>query len=166
MGKILPVLLILIGLGGGVGAGLALRPDHSEVVEINPCGDVTADEHATEVALPTTTAEANLLDYVKMNNQFVIPVVDEAKVQALVVLSLSLEVAPGGQELIYEREPKLRDVFLQVLFDHANSGGFDGVFTNGRNMTILRDSLKKVAVQTLGPIVLDVLILDVVRQDV
>ena len=81
-------------------------------------------------------------------------------------MSLSVEVTSGGQELIYEREPKLRDAFLQVLFDHANAGGFDGTFTNGRNMTILRDSLKEIAVTTLGSVITDVLVIDVVRQDI
>ena len=52
MGKILPILLIIIGVGGGIGAGLALRPDPAATVEINPCGDgelhaaAVTDDHA------------------------------------------------------------------------------------------------------------------------
>lgn len=167
MGKILPIILALIGLGGGLGAGIALRPDPTEVVEINPCGDDAAnhDQEISNHANGSATQEGKL-DYVKMNNQFVVPVVSDAKVNALVVLSISLEVAAGGQEIIYEREPKLRDAFLQVLFNHANAGGFEGTFTNGRNMSILRDALQETAVKTLGSVVSDVLIVDIVRQDV
>ena len=163
MGKILPILLALVGLGGGIGAGIALRPDPAEMVSINPCGD----ENASVVAMHEEVVEKDLgvLDYVKLNNQFVIPVVQDAMVSSLVVMSISLEVSTGGQEIIYEREPKLRDAFLQVLFDHANSGGFNGTFTNGRNMTILRDALQKVAIQVLGNVVTEVLIVDLVRQD-
>jgi len=163
MGKILPVFLALIGLGGGVGAGMALRPAPQEVVAINPCGDVTAQH--TVVPEPASSEPA-VVDYVKMNNQFIIPVVNDGRVSALVVMSLSLEVTTGGQELIFSREPKIRDAFLQVLFDHANAGGFDGNFTNGRNMTVLRDALRETAIKILGPTVTDVLIMDVVRQDV
>ena len=161
MGKLVPIILALIGLGGGVGTGLLLRPEPAEIVAINPCGDM---EQVHVIA--AAPVDESKLDYVKMNNQFVIPVVKNEAVSALVVLSLSIEVTPGGQELIYEREPKLRDAFLQVMFDHANSGGFEGEFTNGRNMTILRDALQAVAVSTLGAVITDVLIVDIVRQDV
>lgn len=163
MRKILPVLIALLGLGGGIGSGIFFRPAPKEIVVIDPCGE---ESDSYETAKPGSADGEGELDYVKLNNQFVVPVVQDALVSALVVLSLSLEVSAGGQEIIYEREPKLRDAFLQVLFDHANSGGFDGVFTNGRNMTILRDALKETAVKTLGGVVLDVLIIDVVRQDV
>lgn len=162
MGKLLvPLILGLIGLGGGIGAGIKFRPP-PEVVEMNPCGDVSHD-----VAMDHNNSdEPTVLDYVKLSNQFVVPVVHDGKVASLVVLSLSLEVGTGGQEIIYEREPKLRDAFLQVLFDHANSGGFDGAFTNGHKMTILRNALKITATQILGAVSSDVLIVDLVRQDV
>jgi len=165
MGKLLPVLFAIVGLAGGVGAGLALRAPPEEIVDSVPCDDIDTDvTHAKTT--PAIVDKDAVLDYVKLSNQFVIPVVKEGKVTALVVMSLSVEVTSGGQELIYEREPKLRDAFLQVLFDHANAGGFDGTFTNGRNMTILRDSLKEIAVTTLGSVITDVLVIDVVRQDI
>jgi hypothetical protein len=83
----------------------------------------------------------------------------------MVVLSLSLEVAPGSTEAVYEREPKLRDALLQVLFDHANVGGFSGSFTDGSNLILLRTSLKEASALVLGTIVRDVLITDIARQD-
>jgi flagellar FliL protein len=83
----------------------------------------------------------------------------------MVVLSLSLEVAPGHTEDVYSREPKIRDAFLQVLFDHANSGGFRGSFTDGSNLVVLRRALQEKAVAVLGDIVTDVLITEIARQD-
>ena len=65
------------------------------------------------------------MEYVKLSNQFVVPVVKGKTVVSLVVLSLSLEVPEGQKDAVFRREPKLRDSFLQVLFDHANIGGFD-----------------------------------------
>ncbi len=62
-------------------------------------------------------------------------------------------------------EPKLRDVFLRVLFDHANAGGFSGSFTKTTRMNTLRMGLLEAAQKALGPVVSDVLIVDVVRQD-
>jgi hypothetical protein len=92
-------------------------------------------------------------------------VVEDGRVAAMVVLSLSLEVEAGNTEAVYQREPKLRDVFLQVLFDHANMGGFSGSFTDGSNLVVLRTSLKEAAALILGTVVQDVLITDIARQD-
>lgn len=105
-------------------------------------------------------------EYVRLNNQFVVPVIEGTKVAALVVLSLSIEVGAGEQEKVFAREPKLRDAFLQALFDHANAGGFEGAFTRGEQMRDLRGSLLEAAVRILGAIASDVLIIDIVRQDV
>lgn len=166
MRKILPILLALIGLGAGVGAGMTLRPEPNEFATLGPCGE-TPNSH--DIAELTEDGEPqidnNALDYVKLNNQFVVPVVKEGAVAALVVLSLSLEMTSGGPELVYQREPKLRDAFLQVLFDHANTGGFDGSFTSGQNMDNLRHALREAANKALGSVVSDVLIVDVARQD-
>jgi hypothetical protein len=83
----------------------------------------------------------------------------------MVILSLSLEVATGTSEQVYSREPKLRDGFLQVLFDHANSGGFKGSFTDSSNLVLLRRTLMETARSILGEVVQDVLISDIARQD-
>lgn len=104
-------------------------------------------------------------DYVKLSNQFVVPVVEDGRVAAMVILSLSLEVPAGTAETVFAREPKLRDVFLQVLFEHANAGGFRGAFTDGANLKLLRRTLLEAAGEVLGDLVSDVLIVDIVRQD-
>ncbi|AMY68043.1 flagellar basal body-associated FliL family protein [Frigidibacter mobilis] len=159
--KLLPILLALVGLGAGLGAGLALKPEPE------------MDADAEDVCAPTEALAAEAAvgekivthEYVKMNNQFVVPVVAGGRISALVILSISLEVQLATGEQVYQREPRLRDGFLQVLFDHANAGGFDGAFTDANNMTMLRHALLEVAQKALGPIVSDVLIVDIVRQD-
>jgi flagellar FliL protein len=162
--KIIPIVLALIGLGGGVGAGLFLRPEegHSAATdEAAPKDAAHSEDESSEEADP----EEGSPEYVKMNNQFVVPVVEDGRVASMVVLSLSLEVAAGNTEAVYQREPKLRDAFLRVLFDHANVGGFSGSFTDGANLVVLRTSLKEAAALVLGPVVIDVLITDIARQD-
>lgn len=167
LGKILPVLLAIIGLGAGVGAGIALRPEPDPMAMESPCGDVehTQTAHESDSTSSPDDAENSDYDYVKLNNQFIIPVVEEGRVGSLVVLSLSLEVEAGQNENIYRMEPKLRDLFLQVLFDHANSGGFSGSFTKSTRMNTLRTALLEAGQGVLGRQVSDVLITDVVRQD-
>lgn len=161
MRKILPIALALIGLGGGIGAGLMLRPEPDTSDEAH----ADDSDHAAAANAAAQGEAAAPPDYVKLNNQFVVPVVAEGRVSAMVVLSLSLEMEPGNTETVYQREPKLRDAFLQVLFDHANVGGFSGSFTDGSNLVVLRGSLKEAAAQILGTVVKDVLITDIARQD-
>jgi flagellar basal body-associated protein FliL len=162
--KILPILLALIGLGGGVAAGLVLRPEADHSADAAGATDKDA-EHPEGETSEETEPEEGAPEYVKMNNQFVVPVVEDGRVASMVVLSLSLEVAAGNTEAVYQREPKLRDAFLRVLFDHANVGGFSGSFTDGANLVVLRTSLKEAAALVLGTVVSDVLITDIARQD-
>lgn len=167
MKKLLPILLGLIGLSGGAGAGYVLRPHGETPVETAtncPPGPEAATADDMPPAEHAAEAEAHT-EFVKMNNQFVIPVVENGAVAAMVILSLSLEVRTGDSEKVFEREPKLRDAFLQAMFNYANSGGFNGSFTQPSNMDLLRTTLLEVARKTVGATVSDVLIQDIVRKD-
>jgi hypothetical protein len=162
MKKLIPVLLALIGLTAGGGAGYFLRPPPEEALAENPCGEGAAP--ATQEAEPVAEGEPTV-EYVKLNNQFVIPIVENGQVTALVILSLSLEVKVGATEKVYAAEPKLRDNLLQVMFDHANAGGFKGAFTDTANMETLRKALLEASRSVLGNVVTGVLVSDIVRQD-
>lgn len=168
--KLLPLLLAIMGLGAGVGAGLVLRPASEGAAEAT-LSDQTAEDHAAGGSVaPATPAKAvaqegAAFDYARLNNQFVVPVLVDGQVTGLVVLTLSIEVTGGNTETIYSREPKLRDGFLVVLFDHAAAGGFDGDFTAPTKMAALRRALTEQARRILGPIANDVLIQDIIRQD-
>lgn len=167
MRKIIPLLLIVFGIGGGLTAGYFLRPTSAESAELPECKmpDTAETSHGADGVHESHDAPG-LPDYVKMNNQFVIPVVAQDRVASMVVLSLSLEITSGKREEVFAREPKLRDMFLQVLFDHANIGGFHGAFTSANNMTALREALLDAARSVMGKDVSDVLITDIARQDV
>lgn len=166
MKKLIPLLLPVIGIGVGVGAGLFLQPSPQHQTE-TPAAETG---HAEQTAASTHSDEHGETihdpQYVKLNNQFVVPIIDHDMVTSIVVLSLSLELMSGDSESVYAKEPKLRDGFLQVLFDHSNMGGFHGTFTNTSKMDTLRRSLLSVARQAVGGNVSDVLITDLARQDV
>ncbi|MFB9148538.1 flagellar basal body-associated FliL family protein [Roseovarius ramblicola] len=155
---LLPVLMAIAGAGAGVGAGLLLVPAPAA-----PPGD-TAATPATDTG-PDTAPDTGPSDFIGLNNQFIVPILEDERIGAMVVLSLSIEVVPGNAEAVYAREPKLRDGFLQVLFDHANRGGFDGEFTNADSMDVLRRMLSEVARDLLGEVARRVLITAITRQD-
>lgn len=167
--KLLPIILLIIGTGAGVGAGIMLKPAPEEHVEGEE--GATDEAHGEKVAKPKASKkedgekEEPTVEYVKLPNQFVVPVVHGEKITSLVVLTLNLEVEAGTAEGVRAREPKLRDLFLRVLFDHANMGGFRGSFTKSENMDLLREGLREVAQKEMGETIQDVLILDIVRQD-
>ncbi|WP_400085178.1 flagellar basal body-associated protein FliL [Yoonia sp. R78084] len=161
---LIPVILLLAGTGAGAGAGLFLTPPKQQDAE--SALDCPTPEGAIETSgVPDAAAASPEREYAKLNNQFIIPVVEDEMVAALVVMSLNLEVTVGSRTAIFAAEPKLRDRFLQVMFDHANNGGFSGNFTTGTKMRALRNELLRVAQDISGPSVTDVLVIDLVRQD-
>ncbi len=164
---IVPLILLLGGVGAGVGAGLFLVSEPEELVAENPCGDAGVIEASAE-PIEATPEPAALGDreFARMNNQFVVPIVIQDRVTAMMVISLSIEVETGGKEAVFSYEPRLRDAFLQVMFDHANMGGFNGAFTASSNMRVLREALRDAAFETMQGHITDVLIVDMVRQDV
>jgi len=168
MAKLFPLLLIVLCVAGGAGAGLFLRPEQPAKVQ-------TSTEQA-ETCLPTgeppvvpamaPAAASGPSEFVKFSNQFVIPLLGDQTVEAMVILSLSLEVSQGEKESVYAQEPRLRDAFLRVLFDHANTGGFDtGVMTSA-GLDDLRAALREVALKHDPDAIRDVLIADLVRQEI
>ena len=182
MKKLLPLILLFIGAGAGVGAGIFLRPEAS-TVETPQSDEKPAKESADDDAHKDDAHkdakkkdhgddhsddrdEKGGLEYAKLSNQFVVPIVSGDQITALVVLALSMEVPEGQLETVFRREPKLRDSFLQVLFDHANIGGFEGNFTDALVLRRLRDALREVAQKDLGKeVAKDVLIVEIARQD-
>lgn len=183
MKMLFPVILAIIGLAGGVTAGHFLKPasdpamtaegDHGAPAADHGDGghggghmDPPPEDPSTiPAAADHDPEEDGKYEYIALDKQFVVPLVNETRVQAMIILSLSLEATLDGVDMVHRRSPKLRDVFLQVLFRHAHSGGFDGVFTGGQAMADLRAGLRDAAKGVLGDAVHDVLVTDIVRQD-
>ncbi len=184
MKKILiPVVMLVVGLGGGAGAAwviatfLSAPPEAADagagpVAESTPPADgAPADEaHGTETPPspsdgagdPAVPEDA---EFLRLNDQFMVPLVRGDRVAALVVITLGLEIGAGQSEAVRSREPRLRALLLQTLFDHANTGAFEGMFTASSNMRILRESLTRAAQEVSGDTIRAVLVLDIVRQD-
>ncbi|GAB5448930.1 flagellar basal body-associated FliL family protein [Gymnodinialimonas sp.] len=175
---LLPIILLFVGVGGGVGAGLMFGGGSAPATEeragedeadADPEAQAEGDDAAGDADLgePARVEPAGEgTEYVRINNQFVVPIVRNGSVRSLVVMSLSLEVDIGGSSAIFDLEPRLRDSFLRVMFAHANAGGFDGRFTEAAAMAPLRSALREAAQGVLGRgSTHDVLITDITRQD-
>ncbi|MDW3223533.1 MAG: flagellar basal body-associated FliL family protein [Paracoccaceae bacterium] len=171
MKKLLPIIMLLIGSGAGVGAGIFMRPPPTAVDQenamIDPIGsEQELDEVEASANIPGAASSAEGMEYVKLPNQFVVPLVEKDRISAMVVMALSVEVAAGASTEVIDKEPKLRDEFLRVLFDYATIGGFSGSFINNENLDVLRSDLREAAKRVMGSDVAnDVLIFEIARQD-
>ncbi|MCL6286029.1 flagellar basal body-associated FliL family protein, partial [Ruegeria sp. 2012CJ41-6] len=162
MRKLLLFILPPVGIALGVFAGTALTGGEKEPM-------VESEQDAPKKKKKPKSKDGTKSgghEFLKMSKQFVVPLLDGEHLAGLANLALSLEVEPGTSEPFYAREPKLRDAFLQVLFDHANTGGFDGAFTMSGKLDPLRQALLDAAQYELGDdAVHAVLIVDIARQD-
>lgn len=163
MSKLLSVLIVLAGLAAGLGAGHVLRPQ-PDLPDLPD--DTEVSESLSPPAASTRPRESSDVETVAMREQFVVPIITAGAVRAMMVISLAVEVAPGETARVASRESRLRDAFLQVMFDHANSGGFDGVFTANTAMQGLRMALREAAQNIIGESARDVLITEFFRRDV
>ncbi|MEE4189548.1 MAG: flagellar basal body-associated protein FliL [Roseobacter sp.] len=164
MRKLMPILLLLLGTGAGVGAGVYLRPEPELVEEAEMSKEETETVEKDDTSDEKTAAIGK--EYIKLSNQFVVPIVEKDRIASMVVMTLSVEVPEGRGEDVYDLEPKIRDVFLRVLFDHAAIGGFAGAFLNNDNLDTVRTSLSNAASTDFGSdFISDVLIFEIARQD-
>ena len=159
--KILAILLVPLGLIGGLAGGHFLAPPPPEEVKEEKPKDDAKMAKKKPPKLDLSNA-----DYAKLDKHFIIPVVEEGAVSALVVITMAIEVNKESRDLVFEHEPKLRAEFLNVFFNHAQSGGFSGVFIQTQAMNDLRASLNAAAWSVLGEAAHQVLITSMTRQDV
>jgi hypothetical protein len=165
MKKLFPALMLLVGTGAGVGAGVYLRPELVPALDADeaasPENEKVVIEHAAGDSVP-----ANGKEYIKLSNQFVVPLVEKDRIASMIVMTLSVEIPEGQGQKVYDLEPKIRDVFLRVLFDHAAIGGFRGAFLHNENLDTVRTSLRNAALSNFGEdFIGDVLIFEIARQD-
>lgn len=169
---LIPLVLALVGLVGGAAAGYFLKP--APHLEPAPCLDehgaaqppeaCASEEELAMLGEPTEEADG-LTAYVDMERQFIIPLVAEGRVDALMVMTLAIEVDSAAYEEVALKKPKLRDAMLKSLFDHAYSGGFNGDFTAEYVMRDLRRSLIAASRRVAGEPVRNVLVTDIIKQE-
>lgn len=180
---LLPIVLAVLGLGGGLAGGQMLRPPPVEEDQgdgLNEAAEPTAETEAERLARierdlegyerPERTETPAIDDvgivYHKLDKQFIVPVIAQGRVQSLMVISIALRITEGYGTTVFDHEPKLRDEFLQTLFIHGQSEGFATIFQKPHVLADLRDSLLQAAKRVLGDVAHEVLLTNIVRKDV
>ena len=160
---VLPVLSLLVGLGGGGAAAIMLGPAASEQhgAGVDPSGAAEEDS-----ATHDDGEDEGPTEIVKLPNQFVVPVIVNKSVRSMVILTVALEVEQGQADFVRTLEPKLRDTFLDELFNLAAMGGFRDELISRKTLEIVRAALSQRARDVLRQKTVAVLVTDMARQDV
>ena len=172
MQKIIALVIVLFGVGGGLALGLALRPGGAAqgpdgAAEEHGAAESTADGHGGggESEAGHDGEITGERDYVKLGRQIIIPIVKGGKTEALILFDLALDVPSTMIERVHAAKPRLRDAFLRVLFAMSYTGAFSSTYTDERIVEELRQKLRAAARRLLGDEVAEVLILDIMRQE-
>ena len=179
MQKIIALVIVLFGVGGGLALGVALRPGDA----VPGPDDAAAGTHSAEAAGEHGATEPvgaghggedsagddgealSDRDYVTIGRQIIIPIVKGGKTQALMLFDLALDVPSSMAARTQAARPRLRDAFLRELFKMSYTGAFSSTYTDERVIEELRAKLRAVARRLLGDAVAEVLILDIMRQE-
>ena len=169
MKKILPVLIAVIGLVGGVVAGTVLKPAAAETTE-GPMAEGHSDDHSEKQASDHSDGHGEESDksdeyiYVGMEKPFFAPIVTGNNSGALVRIDIHLEIPGSLEEAARRHEPKLRDAFLKAVLNFSEDGGFGRVHS-GEGFEALRDDFLVNARKVLGPKVKNVLIGEILTRE-
>lgn len=155
MKLLFPLIFTVTGLGAGAAGGYFVPLDPETLPFLKQESTSSIEMLDTEIT-PT--------QIVKLNNQFIVPVIEDDGESSLVIMSLSLEVTEETSDSVFDLEPRLRDGIMKVLFEHSSHGGFSGRYYTEDKMSVLRKYLLESAQGVIGKDVQRILITDLVRQ--
>lgn len=163
---LLQPIMIAAAVGGGVFAGQMAK------ARLAPAPAAYEGSYAGEGAAPVAKSPDDLaksLDmntaYLKFKRQFVIPVLGDEGVEALVLLNIAISLNDGAKDDMFNHEPQFRDAFIRELLQMSDAGYFDAGLTAPSTYEAMRETLLRAARDITPEGVSDVLILDFARQD-
>ncbi len=193
MAKLLPIIIIVVGVLAGAGIGFVMKPaeetehaedasaddhgdGHGEAKKDDGHGDKKKDDHGKKADKKKKKKDSHggghgkksdspSAEYLEFRRQFIVPVVRENGVKAMLVLDLSLEMEPGTSSGAYSYEPKLRAALLETLFALSHTGLFSGEITAPEVTEVMEERLLITSRSVIGDKAKHVLTLGIVRQD-
>lgn len=179
MRRLLFLMVVLLGLAAGIGAGVALKPapvqeGAAPETDAEPSHEDAGEAgHVEAAAIPDPGVGAEADDhkpveersYITIGEQTIVPVVEGERTRALMLFELAVDVDPAARDAAISLEPRLRDAFLRELLKMSSTGAFTSTYTEDWVMDELRRNLSAAARKHLGAAVREVLVLDVMRQE-
>lgn len=160
----MPIFALFFGFAGGGTAAIVFAPAPKE--EHMPNSESgTSKTHSEASVDDKKDAASDNREIVKLPSQFVVPVILNNRVRAMVILAIALEVEAGQGDRVRELEPKLRDEFLAELFNLAAIDGFKDELITRKTLELVKRVLRVRSNEVLGMENVTVLITDMARQD-
>ena len=169
-----PLVLMIAVVGGAVAADFIRTGDSAKE---DSHGETEGKSHAKDDKASKDgkkkkgkdddhgdTASSSV-SYLKFKRQFVVPVMDQGKIEALVIMNLNLELNENAPENVYSLEPKLRDAIMRELLTMSDNNIFGKKLTSAESYETLRDTLLRASEAVVPEGIKDVLILDIARQE-
>ncbi|MBX2856096.1 MAG: flagellar basal body-associated FliL family protein [Rhodobacteraceae bacterium] len=191
---IVPLVIALVGLGGGVFMGAMLKPepmaeemakmdgdkkggkmqgDHgdghgkgdSEGHDDKGYGDDDHDDYEEdEYEAEYDPEDPEPVEYFELSRKLIVPIIEDNGDRAFVAMELHLELKEGGAKKAETHEPKIRDALLRTVIAFAHTGAFDDDAHPNETFKELAKELKRAAKRVLGDKVKSVLIGDLIKQ--
>ncbi|MEH6742007.1 flagellar basal body-associated FliL family protein [Hyphomonas sp.] len=120
-------------------------------------GHGSSDKHGDADAVDVT--------YYKFSREFVVPMIEDDRVQSLVILNLNLEVDTAISQELFSKEPVLRDNIMTTLVKLSSGGRTLNSITDVDNYETLRAMILTNLQNEIPEGIRNVLILDMARQD-
>lgn len=186
MKQIIPALIVAVFIAvGGVGgfllkgggsadASAASAPDHGGDAsdtheESSDHGEKKDDGHGKDKkgkgGHGKDTAASGDVSYYNFTREFVVPIIRDEQVVSLVILNLNLEVDNSISGKLFSMEPKLRDNIMTTLIGISNDGTTFNSMTQVENYEYIRSTILESLQEKVGKEILNVLIMDMARQD-
>ncbi len=105
------------------------------------------------------------VSFYKFSREFVVPIIRESRVDALVILNISLEVEGDTAQKLFTLDPKLRDNIMSTLIVLSNEPDLFDNMTQVENYERIRGEVLKNLRNVIPEGINNVLILDFAKQD-
>lgn len=106
------------------------------------------------------------VSYFKFSREFVVPIMADGSVRALVILHIQLEVDSDIESSLFSMEPKLRDNIMTTLIEISHNGKLFDNLTDPEAYESIRALVLEGLREVTSEGIENVLIVDFARQDI
>lgn len=167
MKSILPIILVLLAVGGAGFAAKTVRgaPEVEDGAHNLEEGGVHDPKKAKKAGDKGDGYGSGNVAYYRFKRDFIVPVMRGNSVDSLVLLRVSVEMDPDKLEVFRPKEPRIRDAFMQTLLSLSHDGLFKGDITAPNVYQTIQSRLTETANANMDDEAKAVLIVDFARQD-
>lgn len=178
MKKILTPILLIVGIfAGSAGANFLKAPPTEKASEEKKDGEYDedgkkgSDEKSDKKSDKKSKEKGggygeSTVSYFKFSREFVVPLMRDNQVESLVILNLNLEIDSSESGSLFSKEPKLRDNIMSTLIELSNDGSTLDNFSQVESYETIRSVILENLKSEIGPGIMNVLILDMAKQQV